>query len=103
MLGCGWAAGGERAGLLFRLLRLAPRPLSKAGVMAFTLTQKLAYYRRNPHLRARYQRTWLRNRRRQAQIASAKAALWLKHEMRSIGVARQGAGHRGIDSWSARP
>ena len=62
--------------------------------MAFTLEQKLAYYRRNPHLRAKYRRTWYRRRRdrlmRAAEIAAVKAVLLSAHRLRAIGVRPHG-------------
>jgi hypothetical protein len=54
--------------------------------MAFTLAQKLDYYRRNPHLRARLQRRWRAGKRRAAEIAAAKAVLMSAHRLRAIGV-----------------
>lgn len=36
---------------------------------------------------------------RQAEIAYAKAMLWLLHELRRLGVKRQGPGGRHPDSW----
>lgn len=67
--------------------------------MAFTLEQKLAYYRANKHLRNKYQRQWHANKRRRAEIQAAKHILLAAHRLRAIGVTPSKIEIYREDSW----
>jgi len=68
--------------------------------MAFTLAQRLDYYRHHPEKWSAIVRRYRARKRRQAEIEGAKQSLLSAARLRAVGVTIVPRGHTGgFDSW----